>query len=253
MDFEQVLSWAIPSTDECRQRVKQLQAAHPHLDPEQLAEKVVHSTRRSGAAAGAATGVLSNPVAMVPAAFGEFGLLMHEEGKMIGVIAALLDPESLDDYETFKGDILAVLFPVAVTQALQQMGVRAGQQTTKVLIRKYISKGLLAALKRWILRYLGIKLTQKMLISKTLPVVGAGIGAGWNWVEVKVVGARAMRYYRGRAVGATASGEAVRWTCAACERRVVQQSPPGPRQWGTCHKAEDGNHDWLPEGGDPVA
>ncbi|GMU03899.1 hypothetical protein [Corallococcus caeni] len=48
------------------------------------------------------------------------------------------------------------------------------------LIRRYISKGVLKALQRFALKYLGLKLTQRAIITKTVPLVGAGIGATWN-------------------------------------------------------------------------
>ncbi|WP_147445601.1 hypothetical protein [Corallococcus aberystwythensis] len=55
---------------------------------------------------------------------------------------------------------------------------------------------MLKALQRFALKYLGLKLTQRAIITKTVPLVGAGIGATWNWVEVQRVGKRAVRYYR---------------------------------------------------------
>ncbi len=48
---------------------------------------------------------------------------------------------------------------------------------------------------RMITRHLGFELTRKAVLEKTAPLVGAGIGAGWNWVEVGVVGERALHYY----------------------------------------------------------
>ena len=50
--------------------------------------------------------------------------------------------------------------------------MRASQGATKVLIRKYINKDVLKTLVRLALKYLGLRLTQKAIISKTVPVVG---------------------------------------------------------------------------------
>lgn len=37
------------------------------------------------------------------------------------------------------------------------------------------------------LKYFGIKVTQKGVVTKTLPIVGGLIGGGWNYIEVSVV------------------------------------------------------------------
>jgi hypothetical protein len=63
------------------------------------------------------------------------------------------------------------------------------------LIRKYISRELLKAIIRFAARYLGLKLTQKAILTKAIPLVGGVIGATWNWIEVKRIGARGMKYY----------------------------------------------------------
>ena len=42
--------------------------------------------------------------------------------------------------------------------------------------------------------------TEKALVSKTVPLIGAGIGAGWNYLELKAVGNRAVRYFQQKGI-----------------------------------------------------
>ena len=51
-------------------------------------------------------------------------------------------------------------------------------------------------------RLLGAKLTGRSIATKGVPLVGIGIGAGWNWLEVQAVGGRAIAYHTGQPVGA---------------------------------------------------
>jgi hypothetical protein len=196
MSFEDAVRGAMPDPEECRRRAREQRAANPGLSDEQLVERVVTTAKRWAAAYGVGSGVAANPLAMVPAAAADMVLTMRTEAFLIGVVAAILDPSTLDDRDGFHGDILAVMFPNAVSQAFRELGVQAGKTTTRVLIRKYISGSLLKAIIAFAAKYLGIKLTQRAIISKTVPLVGAAIGATWNWVEVERCGRRALKYYQ---------------------------------------------------------
>jgi hypothetical protein len=196
MTAEELIGWVIPSRDECRAAAERLTVEYPELTPAQRAWKAVKSARYWAAATGAGTGMVANPVVMFPAAAVEIGAMFRIEGKMAGIIGALIDPDSLKDEQTFRADVMALVFPMAAVQALQQLGVRGGQFGTKTLIRSLLSRGVLAEIIRFALRYLGIRISRRAIISKSLPVVGAGIGAAWNWVEVQALGRRAIRYYR---------------------------------------------------------
>jgi hypothetical protein len=189
----------MPSPEECRATASDLCADHPDLSRAQVARRAVKTARRWAVATGAATGVVANPLMMLPAAAAELAAMLRIEGKMVGVIAALLDEDALKNYDKFQADVLSLVFPMAAVQALQQLGVRGAQQATRALIRGVLDRGLLPVIIRIILKYLGWKLTRKAIISKTVPVVGAGIGAAWNWVEVQSLGRRAIGYYTGRA------------------------------------------------------
>jgi len=196
MNFEEFIRAAMPHPDECRRKAAELREAYPELSDDQLVERAITTSKRWAAAYGVGSGIATNPLAMLPAAAADMGLTMRAEAHLVGVVGALKDPRSLDDIAGFHGDVLAVMFPNAVSQALREVGVQAGKATTRTLIRKYLSGNVLKAVIAFAAKYLGVKLTQRAIIAKSVPLVGAAIGATWNWVEVERCGRRAVKYHR---------------------------------------------------------
>jgi hypothetical protein len=201
-----LLEKMVPDPQACRDAADKLRAAHPHESADQLARRAVDEARLQAMAVGAVTGLATTPITMVPAAVADMAAMLRIEGLMAGTIAALIDPEAVDK-PTLRADLVGVIFPGAVSQVLRQVGVRAGEQTTKGLIRKYVTEDLAKTVVRLAARHVGVDLTRKAIMEKTVPLIGAGIGAGWNWVEVGAVGGRAVRYFNGEPlVGARVPG-----------------------------------------------
>jgi hypothetical protein len=196
MNSESRITALVPDRNACRAAAARLRKAYPGLPPELLARKAISQAQTLLAATGAAAGVFTNPLVMIPLALGETGFVLKREARLVGVIAVLLEADTLEDPDAFAADILSILFPSAATQALSAFVVRASQATTRTLIRTYIRKDALRTLIRFAARYLGLKVTQRALITKTVPLLGAVIGAVWNWIEVKRLGARALRYFQ---------------------------------------------------------
>jgi hypothetical protein len=189
-----LLDALLPEPEACRLRAQELLSGTSG-NPREAAERAVATAQKWLAVAGAGSGLVANPLAMVPAAATEMAFVLQREAQLTGVIAAILDPQSLSDRDSFQADVLAIMFPSAASQALREIAVLAGQHTTKVLIRKYISKDILKAIIKFAAKYLGIKLTQRAIITKMIPFVGGVIGATWNWAEVRSVGNRAIKYH----------------------------------------------------------
>src|SRR5918992_6364590 len=114
--FDDLLSWIVPDRERCRAEAEDLRAENPGTTPEQLARKAIASAKGWGVAAGGTTGAAANPLVMLPAAMADIAAMLRIEGQMAGTIAALLDPPSLLDERTFRADVLAVVFPGAVSQ-----------------------------------------------------------------------------------------------------------------------------------------
>lgn len=195
MNMEDFIRTVLPHLDDCRRKAQELRDAYPDATVDELVEISIKTAKRWAAVYGVGSGVATNPFAMVPAAAADMALTLRAEAHLAGVIAVLKTPLSSGHDEVFHTDILAVMFPNAVSQALREVGVQAGKATTRTLIRKYISGNLLKAIIAFAAKYLGIKLTQRAIISKTVPLIGAAIGATWNWVEVERCGRRAQKYF----------------------------------------------------------
>jgi hypothetical protein len=195
LSLNKLLEKVIPDAAECREAADKLRQRHPGETPEQLARRAVQAARQTAAAVGAATGAASGPIIMVPAALADIAAVLRIEGTLAGVVAALLDPDSLQG-DALPKDVIGILFPGAVSQVLRQVGIRSSTKASKVLIRKYVSNDTLKLIVRIATRQLGFDVTRKSIVAKTVPLVGVGIGAGWNWLEVGAVGQRAIRYYR---------------------------------------------------------
>jgi hypothetical protein len=194
---QSIISKIFPDPQDCLSIARDLASQFPAMTRAQLSDRAIKKAKLICASTGGGLGMLGSPMTALPAATADIVTTLKQEAKMIGVIAAIFDPESVNDIESFHTDILAILFPSAATQALSVGGfvARAGQATTKTLIRRYIKKDVLKSLVRFAAKYLGLKLTQKALLTKAVPLVGGIIGATWNWLEVQRVGKRAIAYY----------------------------------------------------------
>lgn len=197
MNLQTMLQWVIPDPEECRQLAAEARLEDPNLTAADAARAAVKSARKWGAAAGATTGLVASPMTMLPAAVADMAAMLRIEGRMAGTVAALLDPESLNDPAAFRRDIIRVIFPGAVSQALRKIGVRAGEHATKSLIAKYASRALTKEIGEQATKRLGVRLTQKAVATKAVPIIGVGIGGAWNWLEIQAIGNRAIEYHGG--------------------------------------------------------
>ncbi|CAA9377289.1 MAG: hypothetical protein AVDCRST_MAG64-377 [uncultured Phycisphaerae bacterium] len=235
--LDDLMKWVVPDREKCREAARELVAQHPGATPEQLARKAIDTAKGWGVAAGGTTGAAANPLIMFPAAVADIAAMLRIEGQMAGTIAALLDPPSLLDDQTLQADVIAIVFPGAVSQALRQFGLRAGQRVTRTLIKRYVTESVLKDATRFAAKFLFIRVTKKAVLSKTVPLVGAGIGAAWNWVELDAVGKRAIQYYQRRAIGPSALPQRpqrvsvrqlVRRLPWRSERGAIDVAPPPP-------------------------
>jgi hypothetical protein len=197
MNLRELMEWLIPDAEDCRRAAADLRADHPASTNVQIARRAVTDARKWAASVGAATGVAASPITMLPAALADAAAMLKIEGKLAGTVAALLDPESLSSDEDFRKDIMRVIFPGAVSQVLRKLGIRAGEEVTKSVVRKLATKVAADELGERAIKMLSIRLTEKAVATKTIPLVGAAIGAGWNWLEVQAVGQRAIDYHLG--------------------------------------------------------
>ena len=201
MNFEALIEHLVPSLDHARTSAAALRAKYPALTSLELADRAIHTAKLKAATSGAVTGAASSPLTMIPAALADMAAVLAIEGALVAEIGALLSPDSLKDPHALKADVITIVFPAAASQALRQFGIRAGERLTQAVMRKYATEDFVRSISRYSARYIGKQLTRETLLTKAVPLIGIGIGAGWNWLEVKAIGARAIRYYSDEPIG----------------------------------------------------
>src|SRR4051794_33089331 len=95
-NLESLLNLLIPDPADCREDAQQLRLKNPDATAEQIAQRAVKDSRKWAVSVGALTGLAASPLTFLPAAVADAAAMLRLEGKLAGVIAALLDPESLD-------------------------------------------------------------------------------------------------------------------------------------------------------------
>ena len=121
-------------------------------------------------------------------------------------VALIFEPEFFSD-EDARWELFVPVFGMNVaSQLLREVGVRGAMGVTRQAIKKYLSKQTLRAFRALALKYFGLKVTQKAVVTKTLPVVGGVVGASWNFVEVTLLRKRCIRYFQNKTIG-TSSGD----------------------------------------------
>lgn len=180
--------------EKVRNAVKKARMDNPLMSDLELATYFFDQSRLKAAAAGFGLGVAGNPLAIVPSAIADITITTKTE-VFAAACAAETFHEGFLDSETARMELLVPVFGMgAMDQLAAELGIRAGKELTKDLIKKHLSKETLKQFKKIMLKYFGIKVTQKGIITKTLPIVGGFIGASWNAIEVSVMKNRVIKY-----------------------------------------------------------
>lgn len=181
-----------------QERVGTLRAKFPDATSKQLARKAFKRAVWQSTMTGIVTSFPGNPFTAVPAAVADVALVLRAEAVATGMVALIYEPDFFDD-EVACWELLVPVFGINVaSQLAREMALKGGSTLTKQAIRKYLSKETLKQFKRIMIKYFGVKVTQKGVATKTVPVVGGAIGGVWNNVEVKLVRKRAIRYFEGQ-------------------------------------------------------
>lgn len=176
--------------------VKAEKAKNPQATNDKLAKRSFSRAQWKATAAGVATGLPANPWVAVPAATTDVAITLKVEVKAAARAAVIYDESFFDD-EDAKWELLIPIFGLNVSsQILRDLGIRGGMGATRAAIKKYLSKETLKIFKKVMLKYFGKKVTQKGLITKTLPIVGGLIGGAWNFIEVGRIKKRTIKYFR---------------------------------------------------------
>ena len=176
-----------------------LRSANPGTSSQELAARVFRGLSWKGAGIGALTGLPSQIATAIPAALADAAAVLRIELKGAAVVAALYDPTFLDDEDAHWALIVPILGGNAMSQALRGAGIAAATQLSRAAIKKILTKETLAAFRKAVVKIFGIKVTQRAVVSKTVPVVGALVGSAWNLAEIRTVGGRVVEFFEARA------------------------------------------------------
>lgn len=173
---------------------------NPSLSNRRLAEIAFSKARWKATAAGIATGIPANPWLSAPAALVDVAATLKIQVLAAARVAIIYDKEFFNE-EDAAWELLIPIFSISTgSQALRELGVLGGMGLTREAIKKHLSKETLKTFKKIMLKYFGIKVTQKGVITKTLPIVGGLIGGTWNYVEVTKIKNRTIKYFEGKEI-----------------------------------------------------
>ena len=105
---------------------------------------------------------------------------------------------NINDDDTIT-DILLVMGGNAGVNALKNLGIKIGEEYTKKAAQKYITREIMKKINRVVSRKIISKAGEKSLASfvKLVPIIGAPVGAGFDYFGTQAVGRTALKFYKG--------------------------------------------------------
>ena len=194
-------NWVISfDVNKVRDEVRLLRRRFPEATAYELAEQAFSDARLQVITAGAAMGLTANPLLSVAGALADFSVTTRTQVFAAACAAELLIPGFLDS-ESARHELL---FPVLGSSILSQFGVelglKAAQTATRGVVLKLINQRSLRLINMAMTRLFGRRVTQRALITKTIPLVGCVIGGTWNALEVQLIRNRTLRYLTDQAM-----------------------------------------------------
>ena len=189
------LDWVI-SFDVCkvRQEVELLRRRFPEATTYELAEQAFSDVRLQVITAGAAMGLAANPLVSVAGALADLSVTTRAQLFAAACAAELLIPGFLDTDTARHELLLPVLGGSVISQLGAEFGLKAAQTATREFVVRFINLRGLRVMNAVLTRVFGRRVTQRALITKTVPLVGCVIGGAWNAVEAEVIRNRTLRY-----------------------------------------------------------
>jgi len=186
-----------------RERVDKLRAEHPFETPDQIAQRLLRSTRRRVAATGAA----SSASAIVPGlgtliAMGTVTsqslYALEQETELVLAIAIAYGHELAGSDERLLEALLVVGIAGGAVKLRESVLVAGGERLTVAAVRSLPAHALAGPgshlLARVLTRLLGRRAVTAVV--RLAPVaVGMAAGAGFDWLAVSALGRAAIRYY----------------------------------------------------------
>jgi hypothetical protein len=192
-----------------RERVRQVQAENPGAPPDELARKLIRSTRSRVAATGAATGAAAiapglGTLISLGAATGQSLYALEQETELVMGIAMVYGHELLDSDDRLLEALVVIGITGGAIKLRENVLVAGGERISIAAFRRLPELWLMRAGGRVLGRIFGRVATHRVAatVTRAAPLaVGVALGAGFDWVAVTTLGRSAMRYY-GRSAAA---------------------------------------------------
>ena len=196
-----LLDWIVSfDARKVRDRVASMRHRWPDATPYELAERAFASARFRVIAAGAALGIAANPALTVASTLADVSMTTRTQVFAAACAAELLIPGFLDT-ETARYELLLPIFGTSVLSQIGiELGLKATRFATREMVLKVLSSHTATTIGKMLSYTFGLRLTQRGLATKTMPVVGGILGGTWNAVEVEIVRIRTLRYLTNQAM-----------------------------------------------------
>lgn len=186
-----------------RDRVESLRVENPGLTTDELARKLIRSTRTRVATTAAASGATAvvpglGTLVALGTATSQSLYALEQETELVLAIAILYGHELGGSDERMLEALVVVGIAGGAVQLRENLLVAGGQRVTVAAFRRLPEAFLARAGGHVLTRILGRIATTRAAatIGRVAPLaVGMAVGAGFDWVAVTALGRAAIRYY----------------------------------------------------------
>lgn len=177
--------------------VDQLRRLNPRISNEQLARKIISRKSLKAGGIGAAFnvgGLITMPITMPVDLYYCFRI----QARMVLSVAYVYGWDIRS--ESTATDILLVMAGNAGINALRKAGIKIGEEFAKKAVQKFVTREVMKRINKILSRKIITKAGAKSFTSfaKLVPIVGAPIGGGFNYVGTLTIGKLALKFYKGR-------------------------------------------------------
>jgi hypothetical protein len=183
----------------CLDLAARLRRTHPDATDRELADRLVSYYARRGAVAGFISGLATNPLLALPAAMADVAALLRFYAHLSATVGCLAHEDYFDE-PGWEADALVMLAGRrAVSRVLQGVAVEGAKRTAHDLLQRQARAAVVRALGPGAAGRVGAKITQRAITAKLVPIIGGLIGGAWNYLEMRSVGRRIVRFHFGAA------------------------------------------------------
>jgi hypothetical protein len=186
-----------------RGKVEELRAKQPELTADELADRLIKSTRYRVAASGAAVGAAAiapglGTIVTLGTATGQSVYALEQEAELVLAIAIIFGHDLAGSDERLLEALVVVGLAGGAVKLREDVLVVGGQRIAIEAFRRLPQVVVTHAGGRMLKRILARVATSRtaVVVARAVPLaVGMAVGAGFDWVAVSALGKAAKSYY----------------------------------------------------------